>query len=321
MSFNFNGVKANLEGIDQYLEANGIKLSNAEKQKLGSIFTEADRPKGTNNKDALGNGELDIIEQREFQNAIENEKEGTLAKIMSFIKDFFNGVNKKKYDSPQVEESVSTNVKKPEIINSTKPKSLAKFSSASREEVFNIALDQYIKRMPALKKIKSAKERIKIARQKYPQIVEKASRQASYVTEIVISNCSKYDVEDLSPLIIDMLGNETGGYVFTDKVLKNPKSQFKGVMQTGPAALKGLYADKTSSDAKHIKELKKKYPTTDKLYKAIQTDVELGLQVGILVFKMILRSKQGNVKNSLKQYCGNQYCYNYAPKIPTTLKT
>ena len=74
MSFNFNGVKANLEGINQYLEANGIKLSNAEKQKLGSIFTEADRPKGTNNKDALGNGELDIIEQREFQNAIENEK-------------------------------------------------------------------------------------------------------------------------------------------------------------------------------------------------------------------------------------------------------
>ena len=175
--------------------------------------------------------------------------------------------------------------------------------------------------MPALKKIKSAKERIKIARQKYPQIMEKASRQASYVTEIVISNCSKYDVENLSPLIIDMLGNETGGYVFTDKVLKNPKSQFKGVMQTGPAALKGLYADKTSSDAKYIKELKKKYPTTDKLYKAIQTDVELGLQVGILVFKMILRSKQGNVKNSLKQYCGNQYSYNYDAKIPTTLKT
>lgn len=140
MSFNFNGVKANLEGINQYLEANGIKLSDTEKQKLGSIFLEADRPNSTNDKNTLGNGELDIIEQNKFKNAIENEKEGTLAKIKSFIKDFFNGVNDKQYNKDITHEPVSTRVNK-QTINTFNTHSSVKTKYEWSEAKFAKVLD------------------------------------------------------------------------------------------------------------------------------------------------------------------------------------
>ena len=60
-------------------------------------------------------------------------------------------------------------------------------------------------------------------------------------------------------------------------------------------------------DDARISELKTKYPTPEKLYEAIQKDVALGVEVGIMAYKASLSMNRGSTTAALAQYCGNQY--------------
>ena len=173
--------------------------------------------------------------------------------------------------------------------------------------------------MPEVKKIEDPSARIKKVKTKYPQAYKRALEKANYVTDMVMKNCKKYEIADLAPVITTMLGVETGGFNFSSRVMVNEESQHKGVMQTDLKIIESLYNDKTSSDVKFVQELKSKYKTPEALYKAIQSDVELGLQVGILAFKLKLRGTNGNVAKGVKNYCGNQYKYDYPLKTPRTV--
>lgn len=87
MGFNFSGIKANLEGINKYLESNGIKLSTDETKQLESIFTQADKSVYAEGSKKYNDGELDAMEQMNFK------LPSKLAKIGDKIKEFFKGVN------------------------------------------------------------------------------------------------------------------------------------------------------------------------------------------------------------------------------------
>lgn len=148
------------------------------------------------------------------------------------------------------------------------------------------------------------------------------------VTNMVSALSEKYGVDP--EIIAGILNVESGGYVFSDKVMKNPGRQYKGVMQVDFETIECMYADpnawKTkgnkltkhqyavSYDHKHfaaddarINELKKKYKTPQELYKAIQSDVSLGVEVGIMAFKGKLSRAKGYTSQAVKQYCAGQY--------------
>ncbi len=140
--------------------------------------------------------------------------------------------------------------------------------------------------------------------------------------------CKLSDNYGIDPeLIAPILGTESGGFVFTPRVMSGRKS-YKGVMQVDFTTIETLYAEDYSSKKKYpskhaeaisydhmhckqdqarIDELKKKYKTPQALWEAIQTDVSLGVEVGIMAYKMKLHKHKGDVKAALAEYCGNQY--------------
>ena len=148
------------------------------------------------------------------------------------------------------------------------------------------------------------------------------------ITNMVCSLSEKYGVDP--EIIAGILNAETGGYVFSDKVMKNPGRQYKGVMQVDKETIECMYADPNAwktkgkrltrhqyavsydhrhfaADDERINELKKKYPTVDALYQAIQSDVSLGLEVGIMAFKGKLSRAKGYTGKAVSQYCAGQY--------------
>lgn len=104
MSFNFSNIKANLEGINKYLESNGIKLSTDETKQLESIFTQADKSVYKENEDGYNNGELDLIEQMSFKQQLSS----ALPKIKEKIKEFFNGVNKNTLNKTMTDKNIAS---------------------------------------------------------------------------------------------------------------------------------------------------------------------------------------------------------------------
>ena len=323
MGFDFTGIKTNLEGINKYLESNGIKLSDDESQQLISIFNKVDTSVYKEGEQGYNDGQLDFLEENEFKKQIASLLPKIADKTNAFfsgIRDkFLNGVTKKyteaQTDATRVDKSNIATVEK--VYNSAED--INNKMNYSRSDILEIAVDQAIKRMPELKHINPASKRIDIAKRKYPQAYNKALNKANTVTDMVIKNCKKYKVSDLTPVVMTMLGVETGGFNFSSRVMKNPHDRNKGVMQTDLDAIKSLYNDNKSSDVKFVKELKSKYKTPGALYTAIQSDVELGLQVGILVFKAKIRGAGGNVAKGVKSYCGNQYKYDYSLKTPNTV--
>ena len=317
MAFNFNGVKANLEGINKYLEANGITLSDQDKVNIGSIFEEVDKSVHKEGEKGFDDGELDLAEQISFMSKLSEQ----LSSIKNKISEFFSGIGKEKLDKisnkKSVEQSDAINDERPQYLP-IQVQSTNHTITYTREDIYLIALDQCIKRTPELKNIRSASERIKIAKNKYPKFIEKYNAVASKVTDMVIRNCTEYDVPEIVPVITNMLGAETGGFNFSEKVLNKNGSAGcpKGSMQTDLKTIAALYNNDKSSDVQFIKELKKSYKTPDALYSAIKTDIELGLKVGILIFKQKLRANGGNVNLAIKAYCGGSYKYDYPTKVP-----
>ncbi len=182
-----------------------------------------------------------------------------------------------------------------------------------------------------------------IAEQYKSHGVKNASQeQIDKIAKMVLEKCNKYNVSDLAPVIAQILGTESGGYVFNDRVLVHSGSQFKGVMQVNLEAICCIYGEQElrnisaginsktkkekivsgkkpakiyedeykkhySQDAARINELKAKYPTPKDLYLAIQKDPELGLEVGIIVFKAKISASKGSVSGAIAGYCGSQY--------------
>ena len=127
-----------------------------------------------------------------------------------------------------------------------------------------------------------------------------------------------------------ILNIESGGYQFIDHVMVHEGSKYKGVMQVDFTTIECLYADPdawkengqnltkheyaVSYDHKHyaaddarINELKMLYPEPEDLYKAIQSDVSLGVEVGIMAFKGKLSRVKGSTSRAVQQYCAGQY--------------
>ena len=315
MTFNFSKTNMSLETINKYLESQGIELTSDEKKQIKTIFQESDTWNAVERSEGK-DGILNSIEASTFSLKINNALPKLKAKIDSLIENLGLKFEAPKRDD-EVAPAVSTRVdiSNYETVQETE-NIKAEITEYSRDDILNIAIDQTIKRMPELKGIDSASKRINIIKKKFPDVYNKALNKANKVTDMVMKNCKKYNITELTPIIVTMLSVETGGFCFTPRVMKNSRSQYKGVMQVNLDAIKTLYKDKSSSNARFIEELKGKYKTPGELYSAIQTNVELGLQVGILFFKTKLRGTGGNVAKGIKSYCGGQYSYDYSLKTP-----
>ena len=163
--------------------------------------------------------------------------------------------------------------------------------------------------------------------------VEKIAKKQQNLTadtkEISNMICKLSDKYQIDPEIIaTILANETGGFVFIAKVMSG-RENYKGVCQVDRDVVDCLYADTDyrynkkypskrdealSYDTRHwqqdkarVKELKKKYPTSKALWNAIQKDVSLGLEIGIIGFKMKLHYQKGNTVKALSDYCHGKY--------------
>ncbi len=143
-------------------------------------------------------------------------------------------------------------------------------------------------------------------------------KRAEKISKMVLEKCQKYDIEPLAPAVAEMLAIETGGYNFTPSVMVNPGKSYKGVMQVDFKTCQCIYAEGSrtivewhkahfSQDDTRINELKKKYHNAEALYEAIQTDVELGLEVGIIALKAKIHEANNSVKGGISKYCNGGY--------------
>ena len=91
MRFDFTGIKTNLEGINKYLESNGIKLSDDESQQLVSIFNKVDTSVYKKGEQGYNDGKLDFAEENEFKKQIAS----LLPKLLENINSFFHDLKEK----------------------------------------------------------------------------------------------------------------------------------------------------------------------------------------------------------------------------------
>lgn len=150
--------------------------------------------------------------------------------------------------------------------------------------------------------------------------------EAKYIANMVCDLSEKYGID--SEIIVNILENESGGFIFTPKTMDPKAKTHKGVMQVDEVLVKTIYAKTEDStnmklpekdrriaydhkyfeqDQKRIDELKKKYPTPQELYNAIKSDVALGVELGIMAYKSKLRLTKGDTIQAVKKYCGNSY--------------
>ena len=170
--------------------------------------------------------------------------------------------------------------------------------------------------------------------QKYNKVLTYINKKVKGERGIAIANmvCAKSEEYGIDPEITArILDVETGGFVFNERSMNPTKNSHKGVMQVDRTTIECMYADPKNAnntklsqhqravaydhrhfvaDQERIDQLKKQYPTVDDLYNAIQTDVTLGLEVGIIAYKGKLSRHKGDVKSALAEYCGSQYKLN-----------
>ena len=122
MGFDFTGIKTNLEGINKYLESNGIKLSDDESQQLVSIFNKVDTSVYKKGEHGYNDGQLDFLEENEFKKQIASILPTLKENVNSFFSDLqrkhinklINKELEQKQDAiknykPQVEKDIKIN--------------------------------------------------------------------------------------------------------------------------------------------------------------------------------------------------------------------
>lgn len=159
MGFNFSGIKTNLEGINKFLESNGIKLSDNDTKQLESIFTQADKSIYKEDESGYNDGKLDLFEQNIFNKKVDE----MLPIIKDKVKEFFfeiNNINlKNKLKTPAAQSDatkVVINPPKQIIQKEPTPQALktpitAKYSVTAKQdtvydkEIMNQALNNLLK--------------------------------------------------------------------------------------------------------------------------------------------------------------------------------
>ena len=98
---------------------------------------------------------------------------------------------------------------------------------------------------------------------------------------------------------------------FSQKVsAKNPK----GVMQIVEITVKDMF-QREHLYHPHLQTLKKDYPTHETLFKAIQNNALVNMEVGALSYGMRLQQAGGNVFNALKRYNASPLQEDYAKTV------
>lgn len=178
--------------------------------------------------------------------------------------------------------------------------------------IYGIVDNQLVKRIPKNNHGGFYKNISELPEKLQAQYIEKAEN----VTKMVIDKCRKYDVECIAPVIAQVLAIESGGYTFTPKVMSDNEN-YKGVMQVNFLSCQAILSSgknasnwhkaHLSRDDARINEIKKKYPTPQRLFDAIQTDVNLGFEVGIIILKAKIHEANNSVAGGIAGYCGNNY--------------
>lgn len=265
----------------------GNGLLEEEKGEI-SIFTKAQQDFKKAEQDSIGKGKLPEV---------------TIKGITYYYNIIVNALVKKpeKIDDP-IEE-------KPDALMVDNTNTMI---AASTNLIDDVTTYQLLKRLKGVSNLEDMP----------PEKKEKMEEKIEYVKKIVSKYCDKYNICELAPIIADTLGNETGGYVFSKNVLQNPGSKYKGCMQVdytncqcifseGPSKYKDWHKKHFSQDDEQIEELRSKYKNARNLYSAIQKDIELGLEVGIIAFKAKLHEAGGSVEKAIALYCGSQYKFPY----------
>lgn len=169
---------------------------------------------------------------------------------------------------------------------------------------------------------------------KYNKVLSYIQKKVKGERAVAIANmvCAKSEEYGIDPEITArILDLETGGFVFNKHSMDTGNQKHKGVMQVDKTTIECMYANGNDwkklkpsdsryaysydhrhyvADQERIDQLKKQYPTADALYNAMKTDVELGLEVGLIAYKGKLSRYKGNVNKALAEYCGSQYRLN-----------
>lgn len=169
-----------------------------------------------------------------------------------------------------------------------------------------------------------------------PSLTEEEMENAA---KMVIEKCQKYDIPELAPLIGYIVGIECS-LIFEDKGM-NSDPLYKGAMgvsydaccsiigQREPRKIKGemrgaksneTYSGErkrrlSQADIERIDEFKQKYPTPSKLFEGISKDAELGIEAGILAFKIKLSYAKGDVLAALHKYGGTYKKIHSLPNV------
>lgn len=174
---------------------------------------------------------------------------------------------------------------------------------------------------------------------KYNQIVNYIQKNQGYnnkipkiqAEEIAKMVCSLSEQYGINPEITTyILQVETGGYVFDDQSMGVNSNIYNGVMQVDLTTIKSMYAKtedyKNSklpnterriafdhryfeNNEERINELKQIYKTPQDLYMALEQDVALGVEVGIIAYKGKLSMFGGDTKKAMKGYTGGNYTF------------
>ena len=325
MSFNFSNIKANLEGINKYLESNGIKLSTDETKQLESIFTQADKSVYAEGSKKYNDGELDAMEQMNFK------LPSKLAKIGNKIKEFFKGVNDSSLDK------------------TAKRNSEAKTDAISNGNVRN--QPKVIRKNVNLNLTKLAKTEDLIRNELNDKKIKLSDEDIKYWTNLVDKVASKYNS---SPeLLITIISKECGFQKHTSNgggagpmgITTTSIEDFLPKTKTGKPNIRAkLYKDMHPELVNDIL----KYSTSASVLrsKAGKND-ELGMLLGLLTYEMkycnevaakfntsiskaIEKVKNGDrldkktdekyIKNSLKNYNGSKNKEKYSRTTLDSLK-
>ena len=134
--------------------------------------------------------------------------------------------------------------------------------------------------------------------------------------------CLSTDKNSLSERIVNISDEYGVKPVYIASIVKKEshfcenvnKGAGKGLMQVTEIAVKDMYL-RPKLYHSGLNKIKEKYPTHQSLFKAIQSDSELNLRVGIIAFLQRLEKAKGNVKIALQNYNGSSRKIAYANDV------
>ena len=101
---------------------------------------------------------------------------------------------------------------------------------------------------------------------------------------------------------------------------ENRNGEFgKGMMQITSITTKDMY-QRPQFFHKKLKEITSKYKNYKELYKALQTNPQLNMRVGVILYQARLNEAKGNIRTALINYNGSPIRYKYASDVFADIK-